>query len=149
MQILHQKRFEIEKRNERALNLISWLLQTFLAHAFAVTCSSGLSEPFCIYFPGQQLWILKLTWKVCKNILFLVILSREKKSCLGSSSPKNLNEKLVKSHLGEKVGNIPTRGPIRGKTFTAKIFLSGPVSMEFEKAFEVLKQFLGQTKHVT
>jgi hypothetical protein len=60
-----------------------------------------------------------------------------------------LNEKLVKTHLGEKVGNIRTGGAIGGKTFTAKIFLSGPVSMVFEKAFEVLKQFLGQTKHVT
>jgi hypothetical protein len=62
------------------------------------------------------------------------------------SSRLNLNEKLVKTHLGEKGGNIQTGGPIRGKTFTAKIFLSGPVSMEFDKAFEVLKQFPFQTK---
>jgi hypothetical protein len=62
------------------------------------------------------------------------------------SSRLNLNEKLVKTHLGAKGGNIQTGGPIRGKTFAAKIFLSGPVSMEFDKAFEVLKQFPFQTK---
>jgi hypothetical protein len=57
-----------------------------------------------------------------------------------------LNEKLDKSRLGEKGVNIQTGGPIRGKTFTAKIFLSGPVSMEFDKVFEVLKHFPVETK---
>jgi hypothetical protein len=89
---------------------------------------------------GLRLLIFEKLTFFCRNVNLGYTFSEE------FSSRLNLNEKLVKTHLGEKGVNIQTGGHIRGKTFTSKIFLSGPVSMESDKAFEVLKQFPGQTK---